>query len=352
MARIGGDEFLILSEFLSSSIEEATRLLEETVEKILYVLQESLDLGRGIHSLAQPSIGIVICGENQSELDEVLKYADLAMYAAKKKSHKKYTFFDQALKVEFDRSNGLQISLKDAVSLDQFFIEYQPIVNRNQECVAYEALARWRHPVYGTVMPNDFIPFSENSGQIHEVGSAILKSIFSNPDLISALRGQSRTKLMINISGHQLMNVAFADQFLALCDQHQTPLHQIYIELTEGVFISNTHEAIAVMDRLQAKGIKFVLDDFGTGYSSLGYLQKLPVKYLKIDRSFIVGMMASKDDQVIVKNILNLSKSLGLKVVAEGIEDKSQFDFLFGKGCDLFQGWYFGRPSERLSYHP
>jgi EAL domain-containing protein (putative c-di-GMP-specific phosphodiesterase class I) len=153
---------------------------------------------------------------------------------------------------------------------------------------------------------------------------------------------------MINVSAYQLMNASFVDQLVSLAEEYLVPLDRILIEVTESVFLNNTEAAVTVMKSLREMGIKFVLDDFGTGYSSLAYLQKLPIEYLKIDKSFIGSMMTSQDNLAIVNNILALGKSLQLEVIAEGVETQEQFDQLLLHGCAFFQGWYFGSPSKNL----
>ncbi len=347
VARIGGDEYLILLEQIAPSVDGANKGLEAAAERILQGLADAFNLGDGIVIFATASIGIAVFGGDVKNFDEVLHYADLAMYAAKEDLTSNYRFYEISLKNEFDRKNVIYTGLREASSLNQFYVEYQPVVSRRHEYVFYEALARWKHPTLGTIMPDVFIPFAEASGQMHEVGYAILKHIFSNHSLWDSLEGK-QCNLMINISAHQLMNAGFAEQFLSLGEEFLVPLDRILIEVTEGVFLNNTEIAISVMKSLKSKGVKFVLDDFGTGYSSLAYLQKLPIEYLKIDKSFVRFMTTSHDDLAIIDNILRLAKSLNLKVIAEGVETKEQFDVLLLNGCDFFQGWYFGRPSANL----
>ena len=347
VARIGGDEYLILLEQIGYSIEEAQKGLQEAVERILKSLTESFNLGGNIYVFAKTSIGLVAFGNNVQNFDEVLLHSDLAMYAAKEDFNTYYRFYDQTLKNEFDRKNEFLTSLKEASRLNQFYVEYQPIVNRHHETTFYEALARWEHPQLGTVMPNDFIPIAEASGQMNEVGHAILRHIFSNHSRWSTSE-VNKHNLMINISAYQLMNTSFADQLVSLAEEYLVPLDRILIEVTESVFLNNTEAAVTVMKSLREMGIKFVLDDFGTGYSSLAYLQKLPIEYLKIDKSFIGSMMTNQDNLAIVNNILALGKSLQLEVIAEGVETQEQFDQLLLHGCAFFQGWYFGSPSKNL----
>ncbi len=346
VARIGGDEYLILFERIGPTVESARTALEEAIKRILGSLADEFDLGGMIRVRVQASMGVVIFGGEATQFDEVLKCADIAMYAAKEDSDSIYRFFDETLQSNFDRKNELQLGLKEASRLDQFYIEYQPVVNCKEEIVGYEALARWDHPIQGMIMPDDFIPFAEKTGLMNEVGESILKTIFSNQSLWDISTGRRSFDLMINISAHQLMNLGFVGQFIALAKQFQIPLDRIHLEITESVFLTNTDLAIKEIENLRSEGVKFVLDDFGTGYSSLAYLQKLPIQYLKLDKSFVAGMVDNNDDLAIAENILSLARTLNLKVVAEGVETKEQFELLRLKGCDYFQGWYFGRPGQ------
>jgi EAL domain-containing protein (putative c-di-GMP-specific phosphodiesterase class I) len=209
-------------------------------------------------------------------------------------------------------------------------------------------LARWNHPNLGLVLPDDFIPFAEKNALIIEVGNAVIDHIFNEPTLWSQSTNRKPFDVLINISAHQLMNLGFAKKFIASCEQFHIPINRILFEITESVYLENVDMAIEVMDFLNKRGIQFALDDFGTGFSSLTYLQKLPIQYLKIDKSFVAGLGVSADDEAIASNVLRLARGLGIKVIAEGVETQSQFEWLHSNGCNFFQGWYFGRPSESI----
>ena len=348
VARIGGDEYLILFEEIGTTVADAKKILEEAIERILEGFTEHHDLGDGVYVQAKASIGIVIFGDQESQFDDILKYADLAMYAAKSDPHLHHRFFDLSLMEQFKQKSNYFARLKNACALKQISIVYQPVVDRNQDVVAYEALARWKDPEFGIVMPDDFIPFAEKNGLIVEVGNVIIENIFSNQDLWNSPENDQQPDVMINISAHQLMNLGFAKQFIASCEQFHIPMNRIHLEITESINIGNVDAAIEVMLFLNKQGVKFALDDFGTGFSSLTYLQKLPIQYLKIDKSFVAGLGISVDDEAIANNVLRLARGLGIKVIAEGVETQAQFEWLLSKGCDYFQGWYFGRPSESL----
>jgi diguanylate cyclase (GGDEF)-like protein len=345
VSRIGGDEFLILFEEIDSTVEGARSALGLHIEKILKEFNQNFDLGDGIYVHAEASIGAVIFGDHVNKVEEILKFADLAMYAAKKDSQKRYRLFDASLIHEFNEKNDYLARLKKACNLGQIYALYQPVVNRNQEVVAYEALARWDDPELGAVRPDEFIHFAESNGLIIELGNSILKNIFSHPLLWKDSEGAKKLILMINISTHQLMNLGFAQQFIRACEDFHVPMDRLHIEITESVYLENIENAIDVMGILRARGVKFALDDFGTGYSSFSYLQKLPIDYLKVDQSFVLGIGSNSEAEAIVAKVLELAQILKLKVIAEGVETKVQFDWLYERNCDFFQGWYFGKPS-------
>ena len=345
IARIGGDEFLILLEQVSSTKSGATEMLKQIIERVESNLLEPLHLGGGIHIKVKVSSGVVIFGEEVAKFDDILKFADLAMYSAKRDDGVSHRFFDEHMQADFDRTISLIDELSEAADEGQFFAVYQPIVDRDGQCLAYEALARWNHPERGLVMPDDFIPFAKEGGQIVKVGNAIFKFILGHREVWEKSGDYS---IMVNVSAHQLIHPGFADQLINACEEHHVPMNRLNLELTENVFLSDVILAREVMTHLQEYGIQFALDDFGTGYASLKYLADLPFQYLKIDKRFIAGLGHIKANEVIVDAVLDLAKGLHMKVIAEGVETQEQYEILYQKGCDYFQGWYFGRPNESL----
>ena len=344
VARIGGDEFLVLFERNHASEEECRVVLETVLERLCTELEEPFDLGGSIRVTITPSIGVVIYSQKSKGFDEVLKFADLAMYKNKINASEKYRFFDQSLHDEFLETSEMAGGLIKACEADQFYVEYQPVLDRNKEVVAFEALARWDHPDLGTVMPGKFIPFAENNGQIRLVSNTIFKKIFSSPQVAQLKEGKKPIRLMINLSGAHLIDIEFADKFTTMVKSYDFPLNLIDLEVTEGVFLEDKQRPIQVMQVLNELGVKFALDDFGTGYSSFSYLQKLPIQFLKIDKSFVDDLISVSTGGSIVENIIALAHTLNLKVVAEGVETEEQFNILLALGCDYFQGWYCGRP--------
>ena len=344
VARIGGDEFLVLFEAHYPSMEQCKEILQLVINRICDQLQGVFEIERNIQVNIKPSIGVVIFGQEISGFEEVMKFADLAMYSNKSNPAERYRFYDQSLHDEFLQMSEMSSGLLEACALEQFYVDYQPVVNRAKETVAFEALARWNHPKLGKVMPDKFIPFAEKNGQIRAVGDAIFKKIFSSPQVTQLKQSAMPCSLMINLSGIHLMDANFADDFLSTANHFDFPLNLIHLEVTEGVFLDDKERSIQTMQILRDKGVKFALDDFGTGYSSFSYLQKLPINYLKIDKSFVAGM-DQIGDLSIVKNIINLAHTLNLEVIAEGVETEDQFTLLYDMGCNYFQGWYCGRPA-------
>ncbi len=344
VARIGGDEFLVLFEARYPSMEQCKEIIQLVLDRVCDQFTEAFEIDRNIRIKIKPSIGVVIFGQEISGFEEVMKYADLAMYNNKTNPNEKYRFYDQSLHDDFLQMSEMSSGLVEACALEQFYVDYQPVVNREKELVAFEALARWDHPKLGKVMPDKFIPFAEKNGQIRAISDAIFKKIFSSPQIGQLKQRKIPCSLMINISGIHLMDANFVNDFVAIAERFDFPLNLVHLEVTEGIFLDDKVRSIHTMQILRDKGVKFALDDFGTGYSSFSYLQKLPINYLKIDKSFVADM-GKAGDLSIVKNIINLAHTLNLEVIAEGVETEGQFKLLCEMGCNYFQGWYCGRPA-------
>lgn len=344
VARIGGDEFLVLFDKNYPSLEQCKEVLHGVIERVSTKLADPFQLDQNISLSIKPSIGVVIFGKDTNGFEEVMKFADLAMYNNKLNPDEAYRLFDHSLHEEFLHMSEMNTGLIEACAQEQFYVEYQPVLNRNKELVAHEALARWRHPRLGKVMPHIFIPFAEKNGHIRSVSDVIFKQIFSSTQLRQMLAGKPDYSIMVNLSGLHLMDEDFSQDFVSLANSYSFPLKKVHLEVTEGIFMDDKDKAIRTMNSLKVEGIKFAMDDFGTGYSSLSYLQKLPINYLKIDKSFVSGMQAAAGDMMIVKNIIMLAHTLGLEVIAEGVETETQFNLLSEMGCNYFQGWFCGRP--------
>jgi EAL domain-containing protein (putative c-di-GMP-specific phosphodiesterase class I) len=313
------------------------------VERVCEQMVEAFVIDRVIRVNIKPSIGVLTFGQDAEGFKELMTYVDLAMYSNKANRLQKYRFFDQSLLDEFKQKSDLSDGLIDACNSEQFYVDYQPVLNRAKEVIAYEALVRWNHPRLGRLGPERFIPFAEKNGQIRLVGNAVFNKIFSSTG-VAQLRGEDETcRLMLNVSGLHLMDAEFASEFISILKKYHFPLDMINLEVTESVFLYDKEQTVRTMQTLINEGVRFALDDFGTGYSSFSYLQKLPIKYIKIDKTFVAGL-GDAESRSIVKNIIILAHTLNLEVIAEGVETADQYQILFEMNCNYFQGWYCGIP--------
>lgn len=347
LARIGGDEYLILFEQIGQTVDEAQAALKEAAKRILNITKSPIKLDQKLSVSIKVSMGIAILGEEFKNFEYALKCVDIAMYSAKNNNQQKYQFFDEHLKIIFERKAAIINGLATASNSHQFFILFQPVVDREKKCIGYEALARWEHPKLGLIMPDEFIQIAERDGLIIEIGDVIFRLILSQFHSQVIAKYGRKFKLMLNASVHQMMHARFSDVFASLCMEHDVPLDIVEIEITETAFLSNPEDAARTMRSLETHGVKFSLDDFGTGFSSLNFLQKVPVNTLKIDKEFI-SKIDPDGENIILDNIMSLARSLSVNVVAEGVENEDQFNVLYAKGCQYFQGWYFGRPSKTI----
>ena len=343
VARLGGDEFVVMLEGLSEHRDEAATQAEILGEEILATLnQPYLLAGRECHST--PSIGVTLFSGHQTAIEELLKQADLAMYQSKTAGRNTLRFFDPKMQAMVTDRAALEIDLREAVRQQQFVLHYQPQVVGEGRLTGAEALVRWQHPVRGLVYPNDFIPLAEETGLILPLGLWVLETACVQLARWATQPDMADLSLAINVSANQLHQTDFVDQVLAALGKTGANPHRLKLELTESLLLSNVENSIAKMVALKAHGVGFSLDDFGTGYSSLSYLQRLPLDQLKIDRNFVRDIPIDTYDVAIAKMILALAESLGLTVIAEGVETEAQRDFLASQGCHAYQGYLFGRP--------
>ena len=347
LARIGGDEYLILFEQIGQTVDEAQAALKEAAKRIVNITKSPIKLDKKLSVSIKVSVGVVILGDEFKTFEYALKCVDIAMYSAKKNNHQKYQFFDESLQIIFERKAAIINGFARAANSHELFILFQPVVDREQKCIAYEALARWRHPTLGIIMPDEFIEIAERDGLIIEIGDVIFRLILSQFHSQVIAKYGRKFKLMLNASVHQMMHAKFSDVFASLCMEHDVPLDMVEIEITETAFLSHPEAAVRTMNALESQGVKFSLDDFGTGFSSLNFLQKVPVNTLKIDKEFI-SKIDPDGENIILDNIMSLARNLSVNVVAEGVENEDQFNVLYAKGCQYFQGWYFGRPSKTI----
>jgi EAL domain-containing protein (putative c-di-GMP-specific phosphodiesterase class I) len=277
-------------------------------------------------------------------VDNLLKQADLAMYRAKASGRNVVSFFDPAMEASVRVRAELEEDLRRAISGNQFLLHYQPQVVGEGRITGAEALLRWQHPHRGAVFPAHFIPLAEETNLILPLGRWVLETACAQLAAWSAHPELSELTIAVNVSANQFRQRDFVNQVLEIVEKSGANPRRLKLELTESLLVHNVDDVIEKMYALKVKGIGFSLDDFGTGYSSLSYLKRLPLDQLKIDQSFVRDILIDPNDAAIAKTIVALAQSLGLAVIAEGVETKEQRDFLAQAGCHAYQGYFYGRP--------
>ncbi len=338
VARFGGDEFAVLLEDADS--EKALAL----AERLLVVLSFEVSIGQRIF-FPSASIGVATSRAGTTT-DELLRNADLAMYSAKRSGKGRTAVFQDQMHEISSVGLQLQTDLKSAVTAGELVLHYQPSVSLTTGSVeAVEALVRWNHPTLGEVSPDVFVPIAEATGMIIAVGRWVLREACKSAIEFSRERASRRILMHVNLSPQQLLDPLFVNEVRqALLETGLAP-DLLVLEVTEGVLL-NTESAVRRLHELAALGVLIAIDDFGTGYTSISYLQQLPVRILKIDRSFVSGDARATDERKAFLNaILGLAKGLSFQTVAEGIEDESQLDDLCELGCDVGQGYLWARPA-------
>jgi diguanylate cyclase (GGDEF)-like protein/PAS domain S-box-containing protein len=344
VARLGGDEFIVILSGLSQDGREAVSHAREIANKI----RDTIAMEFRIYDTelqVTASIGISMITKDESSGHDLLRFADTAMYQAKREGRNRLEFFSESMGSDVERQLELENQLRRALREDQFQLYYQPLVNESKQVIGAEALIRWQHPELGMVSPAEFLDVLETSGQIVEVGDWVIETALKQMTLwVEQGLLDSDFLICINISPRQFRDKQFAENIHSQLERINVPTHNIIMEVTEHNIIHNIDDAIQRMQELIHRGISFSLDDFGTGYSSLAHLKNLPVSHIKIDRSFIEDICNDTGDQAMVASILALSKHLGLEVVAEGVEEQEQFELLKKFKCRYYQGFYFSKP--------
>ena len=344
VARLGGDEFVVMLEELSGHAPEAAAQTENIGEKILVTLNRPYQLAAHI-CRSTPSIGATLFNGHQQGIDALFKQADIAMYQAKKAGRNTLRFFDPAMQATVTARVTLESDLRHAISVDvQLLLYYQAQVDASGRLVGAEVLVRWRHPERGMVFPAEFIPFAEESGLILPLGHWVLSTACRQLAVWAERPETAHLSVAVNISAKQFSLPTFVEEVLALVDYFGVNPKKLKLEITESMLLDNVDDIIAKMTALKARGINFSMDDFGTGYSSMQYLKRLPLDQIKIDQSFVRDIVADNSDKAIVRTIIAMAQSLGLAVIAEGVETEAQRQHLLNKGCTHFQGYLFGKP--------
>ena len=344
VARLGSDEFVVMLEALSEDDMEAARHAEIVGTKILQALHRTFQLGSSEHR-GSASIGITLLGENPAEsVDEPLKRADLAMAQAKLAGRNHLCFFDPQMQADIHARAELDAGLWSALEKGQFFLQYQPQVSADRRIIGVEALVRWRHPERGMVSPADFIPVAEENGLIVPLGRWVIETACVQLAQWAADPAKAGLSIAVNVSARQFRQERFVADVCEILDRTGADPARLELELTESSLVTDVESVIRKMDALKARGVCFSLDDFGTGYSSLAYLKRLPLDQLKIDQGFVRDILDDPNDAAIARTVIVLAESLGLRVIAEGVETEAQSAFLGAQGCHAYQGYLFSRP--------
>ncbi|ABM30639.1 EAL domain-containing protein [Paracidovorax citrulli] len=344
VARLGGDEFVVMIEGLSTHPGELAMSARTVGEKILAVLATPYVL-QGYHYRSTPSIGVAPFGDGRtSTVGELLKQADLAMYQAKTAGRNTLRFFDPGMQAVVTARAELENDLRTALAREQFMLHYQPQIDRRGSVTGVEALVRWPHPQRGMVSPGEFIPLAEETGLVLPLGRWVLHTACAQLARWQHVPGRGHLSMAVNVSSRQFHHEAFVEDVVRAITATGAPASRLKLELTESLFVEDMETTIATMAALRSHGVGFSLDDFGTGYSSLSYLKRMPLDQLKIDQSFVRDLLADPNDAAIVDTIIALSRSLGLDVIAEGVETAEQRTRLEQAGCRAYQGYFFSRP--------
>ncbi|RZI44157.1 EAL domain-containing protein [Herbaspirillum sp. HC18] len=346
VARLGGDEFVVLLEELSQDEATAAAQAEAVAEKILRTLNEPYVLrgfpAGGYHNT--PSIGIsYFCGHAEP-VDVLLKHADIALYQAKDEGRNTIRFYNAAMQASLNEKSALEAGLREALASGGFSLYYQPVIDERHRIGSVEALLRWNAPGKGMLLPSEFIPVAEETGLILQIGQWVLEQGCAQLAAWSRTSGMENMVLGINLSARQFRQPDFAGIVRRALEAAGANPARLKFELTESMVLDDIDDAIRKMEELRKLGVRFAIDDFGTGYASLIYLKRLPVDQLKIDQSFIHGIGTGTGDATIVRTIIEMSRSLQMEVVAEGVELAEQHAFLKENDCTLFQGFLFGKP--------
>jgi diguanylate cyclase (GGDEF)-like protein/PAS domain S-box-containing protein len=343
VARIGGDEFVVMLEYLSADLPEAATQTETIGEKILAVLNQPYQIAS--HECRSTcSIGITLFNDRQQQTDELLKQADIAMYQAKKAGRNALRFFDTQMQEIVTARATLESELRKAIEKQQFQLHYQIQVDEWRKPIGAEALIRWNHPDRGLVLPAQFIPLAEETGLILPIGQGVLETACAQLKAWEQGKQTHGLVLAVNVSPREFRQADFVAQVRACVRRHAIDPKRLKLELTESLLLENIEATVVIMNALNDIGIQFSLDDFGTGYSSLQYLKRLPFDQIKIDQSFVRDLAVDSGDRAIVRTIIAMAKSLNMEVIAEGVETKEQLQMLLNKGCIHYQGYLFGAP--------
>ena len=319
------------------------RQVEAAAGKMLATINQPYQLA-GSTILCTASVGITFFGAQYEETVEPLKRAELALYQAKAAGRNTLRFFDADMQAVVDARIALEAALREAINNKYFVLYYQAQVSDSEGIVGVEALIRWIDPKRGMVSPVEFIPLAEETGLILPIGSWVMETACQQLAAWADQPAMAHLSIAVNVSARQFRESNFVDQVLAILERTGGNPRRLKLELTESVLIADAEDVIVKMNALKAIGIGFAIDDFGTGYSSLSYIKRLPLERLKIDQSFVRNILMDPDDAAISRAVIAMATSMGLGVIAEGVETDAQRDFLANLGCHTYQGYLFSKP--------
>ncbi len=336
--RFGGDEFVAILQDINELAD-----IQNVTKRMLKSITGSISINSN-EIFSSVCIGVSIYPNDDNDIDNLLKYADAAMYHAKDQGGNNCQFYNQELTQRVEEKMQLETRLRYALEHDEFRLHYQPIYDlKDQNLIGVEALIRWQDPKQGLIMPDHFIPLAEETGLIVAIGEWVLKTACTQIKNWES-QGLGKLHIAINVSSVQFDYGKLYPVIMSILKSSGLDARQLELEITERIFLNITANLKNTLDTLTAEGIKLSIDDFGTGYSSLSYLKQLPIDTLKIDRSFIMGIPEDKDDVQIAATIVAMAHGLGMEVVAEGIETEEQLQYLNSLNCDRGQGYLLSRP--------
>ena len=338
VARLSGDEFTLLIDTDTNSLNA-----QNAAQKILNALEKPFKLEDN-QMFVSASIGIVLFPDDGNDVDTLLKHADLAMYQSKEAGRNQFQFYTQEMSSKAKARMDLHEDLRKALDQNELLLHFQPIVSTHtRRCIGVEALVRWRHPVKGWIPPSNFIAIAEEYNLIHPLGEWVFQAACSQMKSWLDM-GIELDFISVNVSGKQLIKKDFVSLTQRILKDSDCPPERVVIELTESYLMRENNDAIVLLNDLRNLGCGIAIDDFGTGYSSLAYLKRLPVTKLKLDQSFVSDIPNDSNDVAIARAILKLGETLGLEVVAEGVETQEQHNFLLAEGCLFSQGYLYSKP--------
>jgi diguanylate cyclase len=336
VARLGGDEFAVLLPRIETAegAVQVARKLQAALHEPFLVEGLSLDV--------EASIGLALYPDHGNDPEELLQHADIAMYVAKD-THAGFVLFDPTLDQHSPRKLVLLGELRRVIDQHQLLLHYQPKIHAHSgQVLGVEALVRWQHPDHGLIPPAEFIPLAEHTGLIGPLTHYVLDQALRQCH--QWRQDGHELAVAVNVSARRLLDLAFPDEVAGLLAHWRVPARLLVVEITESTIMADPTHALEILGRLDRMGVQVAIDDFGTGYSSMAYLKSLPVHELKVDRSFVAQMTSNSRDAVIVRSTVDLGRNLGLRVVAEGVEDQTTWQELDAVGCDAIQGYYISRP--------